>query len=67
MMVRVNTACAISHHLAVCRAVRAARRCGVLQTYNDIPCVVNKEAESFLVDNGVDPALAYHVAHLFAR
>lgn len=37
------------------------------QTYNDIPCVVDKCAESFLVDNGVDPALAYHVAHLFAR
>ena len=38
-----------------------------LQTYNDIPCVVDKGAESFLADNGVDPALAYHVAHLFAR
>lgn len=37
------------------------------QTYNDIPCVVDKSAESYLVDNGVDPALAYHVAHLFAR
>lgn len=38
-----------------------------LQTYNDIPCAVDKCAESYLVDNGVDPALAYHVAHLFAR
>lgn len=37
------------------------------QTYNDIPCAVDKCAESYLVDNGVDPALAYHVAHLFAR
>ena len=37
------------------------------QTYNDIPCVVDKSAESFLVDSGLDPALAYHVAHLFAR
>lgn len=37
------------------------------QTYNDIPCVVDEGAETFLVENGVDPALAYHVAHLFAR
>ncbi|CAM9102480.1 unnamed protein product, partial [Hapterophycus canaliculatus] len=39
----------------------------VLETYNDIPCAVDTTAESLLVENGVDPALAYHVAHLFAR
>lgn len=39
----------------------------LLQVYNDIPCEVEPSVERFLVDNGVDPALAYHVAHLFAR
>lgn len=37
------------------------------QKYDDIPCVVDNDAERFLVENGVDAALAYHVAHLFAR
>lgn len=56
----------ISTYLHYCKR-REENPMHVLETYNDIPCVVDKCAESFLVDNGVDPALAYHVAHLFAR
>eukprot|EP00752_Nemacystus_decipiens_P010042 g8955.t1 len=56
----------ISTYLHYCKR-REENPMHVLETYNDIPCVVDKGAESFLVENGLDPALAYHVAHLFAR
>lgn len=56
----------ISTYLHYCKR-RAENPMHILKTYNDIPCVVDEGAETFLVENGVDPALAYHVAHLFAR
>lgn len=56
----------ISSYLHYCKR-REENPMHVLETYNDIPCVVDKGVENFLVENGVDPALAYHVAHLFAR
>ncbi|CBN79467.1 Glutamate cysteine ligase [Ectocarpus siliculosus] len=56
----------ISSYLHYCKR-REENPMHVLETYNDIPCEVDKGAESFLVENGVDRALAFHVAHLFAR
>eukprot|EP00903_Cladosiphon_okamuranus_P014848 g13749.t1 len=56
----------ISTYLHYCKR-REENPMHVLETYNDIPCVIDKDAETLLVDNGVDPALAYHVGHLFAR
>jgi glutamate--cysteine ligase catalytic subunit len=35
--------------------------------YNDIPCEVDEEVQSQLVEEGVAMPLARHVAHLFAR
>ncbi|CAM9434866.1 unnamed protein product, partial [Choristocarpus tenellus] len=56
----------ISTYLHYCRR-RADDPLHVLKTYNDIPCVIDKEVERFLVEKGLDEALAYHVAHLFVR
>ncbi|CAM9741582.1 unnamed protein product [Ascophyllum nodosum] len=56
----------ISTYLHYCKR-RKENPMHVLETYNDIPCRVDTSVQSFLVDNGVDPALAHHVAHLFAR
>jgi glutamate--cysteine ligase catalytic subunit len=39
----------------------------VLNIYNDIPVPVDEESYRQLRENGVDPALAQHVAHLFIR
>jgi len=35
--------------------------------YHDIPCEVDEELRSELVDQGITPPLARHVAHLFTR
>ncbi|CAN0339280.1 unnamed protein product [Phaeothamnion confervicola] len=51
-------------------SVRRSRRedpMFVLNAYNDIPCEVDEESQRFLLENGVDPALAQHIAHLFVR
>ncbi|CAH1980041.1 unnamed protein product [Acanthoscelides obtectus] len=37
------------------------------EKYNDIPVVYDKADYKRLVDNGIDPLLAQHVAHLFIR
>lgn len=37
------------------------------EKYNDIPLLYNKEDYQKLVDNGIDPLLAGHIAHLFIR
>jgi glutamate--cysteine ligase catalytic subunit len=39
----------------------------VLNKYNDIPVVINEEHYLKLRSEGVDPALAQHIAHLFTR
>ena len=39
----------------------------VLNIYNDIPVPIDEESYKLLRENGVDPALAQHVAHLFVR
>lgn len=39
----------------------------VLNIYNDIPVPVDEDSYKLLRENGVDPALAQHVAHLFIR
>jgi Glutamate-cysteine ligase len=39
----------------------------VLNIYNDIPVPIDEESYKLLRENGVDPALAQHVAHLFIR
>ncbi|CAM9912059.1 unnamed protein product, partial [Discosporangium mesarthrocarpum] len=56
----------ISTYLHYCKR-RADDPMHVLKTYNDIPCPIDKEAERTLIENKVDPALAYHIAHLFVR
>ena len=35
--------------------------------YNDIPVPVDEDTYELLRKNGIDPALAQHVAHLFIR
>jgi len=37
------------------------------EAYNDIPCEVDEAARASLLEAGVDPVLARHVAHLFTR
>ncbi|CAK9059419.1 Glutamate--cysteine ligase (Gamma-ECS) (GCS) (Gamma-glutamylcysteine synthetase) [Durusdinium trenchii] len=37
------------------------------QAYNDIPCEIDEEIRALLEDEGVDQALAQHIAHLFTR
>nr|CAH7723386.1 unnamed protein product [Callosobruchus chinensis] len=37
------------------------------EKYNDIPVIYDKADYKRLVDNGIDPLLAQHVAHLFIR
>jgi len=39
----------------------------VLNMYNDIPLPINEEKYQMLRNEGVDPALAQHIAHLFIR
>jgi len=39
----------------------------VLNIYNDIPVPVDEDTYQLLRKNGIDPALAQHVAHLFIR
>lgn len=39
----------------------------VLNIYNDIPVPIDEDSYKLLRDNGIDPALAQHVAHLFIR
>lgn len=39
----------------------------VLNTYNDIPLPIDQEKFEYLRKEGVDPALAQHIAHLFIR
>eukprot|EP00611_Tribonema_gayanum_P021903 TRINITY_DN430_c0_g1_i4.p1 TRINITY_DN430_c0_g1~~TRINITY_DN430_c0_g1_i4.p1 ORF type:complete len:744 (-),score=235.02 TRINITY_DN430_c0_g1_i4:584-2815(-) len=56
----------ISTYLHYCRR-RSDNPMYVLERYNDIPCPVDPAAFNTLTQNGVDPALATHVAHLFTR
>ncbi|CAH1117918.1 unnamed protein product [Phaedon cochleariae] len=37
------------------------------EKYNDIPLLYNQEDYDKLIDNGIDPLLAGHIAHLFIR
>ncbi|XP_028130655.1 glutamate--cysteine ligase [Diabrotica virgifera virgifera] len=37
------------------------------EKYNDIPLLYNEEDYKKLIDNGIDPLLAGHIAHLFIR
>lgn len=39
----------------------------VLNIYNDIPVPIDEVSYKLLRENGIDPALAQHVAHLFIR
>lgn len=39
----------------------------VLNTYNDIPIPIDEEKYHELRKEGIDPALAQHIAHLFIR
>lgn len=39
----------------------------VLNIYNDIPVPIDEDSYKLLRENGIDPALAQHVAHLFIR
>jgi Glutamate-cysteine ligase len=39
----------------------------VLNIYNDIPVKIDKDSYKLLRDQGIDPALAQHIAHLFIR
>jgi Glutamate-cysteine ligase len=39
----------------------------VLEHYNDVDCRIDAQAYETLTRNGVDPALATHIAHLFTR
>jgi glutamate--cysteine ligase catalytic subunit len=39
----------------------------VLNIYNDIPVPIDEDSYALLRENGIDPALAQHVAHLFIR
>lgn len=39
----------------------------ILNIYNDIPVPIDEDSYKLLRDNGIDPALAQHVAHLFIR
>ena len=39
----------------------------VLNIYNDIPVPIDSDSFKMLRENGIDPALAQHVAHLFIR
>lgn len=36
-------------------------------TYNDVPCEMDEGFKQMLLDEGVDPPLARHLAHLFVR
>ena len=39
----------------------------ILNMYNDIPLSINEEQYQLLRKEGIDPALAQHIAHLFIR
>ena len=39
----------------------------VLNKYNDIPVPLEEEFYKTLTDNGIDPTLSQHVAHIFSR
>ena len=39
----------------------------VLNMYNDIPVPIDQEKYELLRQNGIDPALSQHIAHLFIR
>merc|ERR1712087_399971 len=39
----------------------------VLNMYNDIPLPIDEDKYELLRKNGIDPALAQHIAHLFIR
>mmetsp|Transcript_4773 Transcript_4773/g.7223 ORF Transcript_4773/g.7223 Transcript_4773/m.7223 type:complete len:774 (+) Transcript_4773:57-2378(+) len=56
----------ISTYLHYCRR-RVDNPMYVLDTYDDIDCEVDEEAQKILLENGIDPALAKHIAHLFSR
>ena len=37
------------------------------QAYNDIPCEIDEEIQALLQQEGLDEAIAQHIAHLFTR
>eukprot|EP00934_Nitzschia_sp_Nitz4_P007972 Nitzschia sp. Nitz4//scaffold57_size113557//74748//78101//NITZ4_004000-RA/size113557-processed-gene-0.140-mRNA-1//1//CDS//3329554873//7962//frame0 len=39
----------------------------ILNTYNDVPLEIDEEKYQLLREEGIDPALAQHIAHLFVR
>jgi glutamate--cysteine ligase catalytic subunit len=56
----------ISSYLHFCRR-RPDNPMYVLDHYNDIPCPTDPATEERLLKEGLDAALAHHVAHLFVR
>lgn len=56
----------ISTYLHYCKR-RKDNPMAVLEMYNDIPCPVDEATHVYLLENGVDPALALHIGHLFTR
>jgi len=55
----------ISCYLFHCKENEGAN--AVLNSYHDIPVEVDEETYDKLINNGIDPALARHLAHLFIR
>merc|ERR1712023_215497 len=55
----------ISCYLYHCKENERAN--AVLDSYNDIPVEVDEEIYDKLITNGIDSALARHLAHLFIR
>lgn len=51
----------------MCNCKNGANHESRVSEYNDIPLVYDQEHFDRLVKSGVDPVLAQHVAHLFAR
>jgi glutamate--cysteine ligase catalytic subunit len=51
----------------LCNCKNGSERDSRVAEYNDIPLVYDQEHYDRLIKSGVDPVLAQHVAHLFAR
>eukprot|EP00752_Nemacystus_decipiens_P005836 g5272.t1 len=41
--------------------------CNVMDNYNDVDCPVDESSHRALLEQGLDPVLSKHVAHLFTR
>ena len=55
----------VSTYIYHCKGDPACRR--TFENYNDIPCPVDTEVKTRLLDAGLDDNLAHHVSHLFTR